>query len=94
MNDILEALQERLAGLTWRVVGGMTYAQTLGVLGLLLVNYTKAEVDFVGLVELGRHAHDLGEGFFGVLKRAIAVVQDADAIPKLWLLEKDQEQLA
>jgi hypothetical protein len=36
-----------------------TYVQTLIELLLLLVYYTKSEVDLIGLLERGLHAHDL-----------------------------------
>jgi hypothetical protein len=36
-----------------------TYVQTLIELLLLLVYYTQAEVDLIGLLERGLHAHDL-----------------------------------
>ena len=51
-----------------------TYVQTLVELLLLLVYYTQAEVDLVCLLEVGLHAHDLGEGLLRVLERAVAVV--------------------
>jgi len=60
--------------------------QALVELLLLLVDYAKAEVDFVGFFEARLHAHDLREGFFGVLKRPIAVVEDTNAVPELWFL--------
>ena len=63
-----------------------TYVQTLVELLLLLVYYTQAEVDFVCLLEVGLHAHNLGESLFGVLKGAIAVVQNTNAVPKFGFL--------
>jgi hypothetical protein len=54
---------------------------------LLLVNYTEPEVDFVGLFEVRLHAHDLREGLFGMLKRSIAIVENANAIPKFRFLD-------
>lgn len=65
---------------------GATYLQTLLELLLLLVYYTKAEVYLVGFFEARVHAHDLGEGFFGVLERAIAIVENTDTIPELGFL--------
>lgn len=53
---------------------------------LLLVDYTEAEVNFIGLFKVGLHAHHLRKSFLGMLKRSIAVVQDADTVPKLRLL--------
>lgn len=62
------------------------YLQTLLELLLLLVYYPKAEVDLVGFLEARVHAHNLGKGFFGVLKRAIAIVEDTYSIPELGFL--------
>lgn len=63
-----------------------SYLQTLLELLLLLVYYTEAEVDLVGFLKSRIHAHDLGKGFFGVLERAIAIVEDTDTIPELGFL--------
>ena len=67
-------------------VGRPTYLQALLKLLLLLVYYAEAEVNLVGFLKARVHAHDLGEGFFGVFERAIAIVKDADAIPELGFL--------
>lgn len=64
-----------------------TYFQALCVLLLLLVNYTKTEVDLIGLVEVWLHKHDLGKGFFGVFERAVSVVEDTDPIPEFRFLK-------
>ena len=64
------------------------YFKTLLVFLLLLVNYTKAKVDFVGLLEVGLHAHDLGKRFFGMLQRAIAIIKNSTTVPKFWFLVK------
>ena len=61
---------------------GFTYLKTLVELGLLLVNYTKTEVNFVCFLEIGLDLHDLGEGLLGVVVAAISVVQDTDSVPK------------
>jgi hypothetical protein len=53
---------------------------------LLFVYYAKAEVDLVGLFEVGLHAHDLGKGLLGMLKRSITVVENANAVPEFGLL--------
>jgi len=65
-----------------------TYIQTLVELLLLLVYYAEAKVDLVCLLEVGLHAHDLRESLFGMLQRAITIVQDANAVPQLRLLCK------
>lgn len=70
----------------------MTYVKTLLELGLLFVDYTQAKIDFVRLVESRGHAHHLGEGLFGVIERTVAVVEDADTVPKLGLLYTIQSQ--
>lgn len=62
------------------------YLQTLLVLLLLLVNYSKSEVYLVCLFEVRFHSHHLRECFFGMLEGAIAVVENADSVPKFWLL--------
>lgn len=66
----------------------MSHLKTLCIFGLLLVNYTKTEVDLIGLVEVRRHAHHLRESFFCMVQRAISIVEDADAIPQFRLLHK------
>jgi hypothetical protein len=63
-----------------------TYVQTLIKLLLLLVDYAKAEVNLVGLLKSGLHTHDLREGLFGMLQRAIAIIKYTNAVPKLGLL--------
>lgn len=64
----------------------MTYLQTLAKLLLLLVYNAQAEIDLIGLLEIGSHAHDLGEGFFGVIERAITIVEDTDTVPQFGFL--------
>lgn len=62
------------------------YLKALLVLLLLLVNYTEAKVDLVGLFEIRLHAHDLRKRFFGMLQRSIAIVKNSNAVPKFWFL--------
>ena len=69
---------------------GGTYLETLGILLLLLVYYSEAEVNLVGLFKIRLHLHYRREGLLGVLKRPVSVVQDADAVPELGLLRKGQ----
>jgi hypothetical protein len=64
--------------------------KTLLILLLLFVDYTEPKVDFVGLFEIGLHAHDLRKSFLGMLKRPISIIQDANAIPKFWFLRVSQ----
>lgn len=45
-----------------------TYLKTLLVLLLLLVNYTKPEVNLIRLFEIWLHAHNLRERFFGMFE--------------------------
>lgn len=54
---------------------------------LLLIDYSESEVDLIGLFEIWLHPHDLGECLLGVLKRAISIIQDANAVPQLGLLD-------
>jgi hypothetical protein len=56
------------------------------VLLLLLVDYTQSEINFIGLLEVWLHAHDLRERFLGMLERTVAIIEYADAIPKFGLL--------
>lgn len=57
------------------------YLQTLRILLLLLVNDAEPKVDLVGFLEVRLHVHHLREGFLGMFERAIAVVENANAIP-------------
>ena len=66
------------------------YLERLVVLLLLLVNYAEAEINFMGLVKVRLHLHDLGEGLLSMLKGAVSVVQDADTVPKSRLLCVEQ----
>lgn len=66
----------------------VTYLKTLTKLLLLLVYDSQSEIDLVRLVEVGLHLHDLRECLLSMLKRPIAVVQDADAVPKTRLLRR------
>jgi hypothetical protein len=52
----------------------ITYLQTLIELLLLLVYYSQAEINLVGLLEFRSHAHHLREGFFCVIQRSIAII--------------------
>ena len=60
--------------------------QAGGELVLLLVDDAEAEVDFVGLVEVGSDLDDAGESLLGVLEAAVSVVEDTDAVPELRIL--------
>jgi len=64
------------------------YFQALLKLLLLLVDDAKSEVNLIGLFKVWLHAHDLREGLFGVLQGAIAVVQNANAIPEFGFLQR------
>jgi hypothetical protein len=64
-----------------------TYVQTLIELLLLLVNYAKTEVYLVSFFKIRLHAHDLRKGLFGMLERAIAIVEDTNTVPELGFLE-------
>lgn len=64
----------------------LTYLQTGRELLLLLVNDAETEIDLVGLLKARLHAHHLRKRLFGVLERAVAIVQNADTIPELGLL--------
>jgi hypothetical protein len=64
----------------------LAYLQALLELLLLLVDYTESEVDFICLLEVRLHSHDLGKCFLGMVERSITVVQDSYSVPKLGLL--------
>ena len=53
----------------------------------MLVDNAESEVDLICLLKVRLHAHDLGEGFFGVLQRPIPVVENAYAVPQFGFLE-------
>lgn len=55
-------------------LNGKTYLQTLAKLLLLLVNDTEAEIDLIGLLEFGGHAHNLRESLLGVIERPVAII--------------------
>lgn len=70
----------------------VTYIETLRKLLLLLVNYSEAEINLVGLFEFRCHTHDLGERLLRMIKRAIAIVQNTNAVPQLRLLSTGQHR--
>lgn len=51
-----------------RNANGTAHLKTLLKLLLLLVDYAEAEVDFVCLLKVRLHSHDLRESLFRVLK--------------------------
>jgi len=72
---------------TRRVVDDVFEAlQTLAELLLLFVDDSETEINLVGLFKFGSHAHDLRESFLGMVEGAIAIIQDADAVPQLRFL--------
>lgn len=64
----------------------VAYVETLVELLLLFVNYAKTEIDLVGLFEVWLHAHDLRESLFSMFERSVAIVEDANPVPKLGFL--------
>lgn len=72
------------------------YLKTLGIFRLLFVYYSEAKVNLVCLFKVGLDLHNLGEGFLGIVVAAIAVVEDANAVPEhgvLGIAEIDQSLL-
>lgn len=59
----------------------VTNLQALLVLLLLLVDDSQAEVDFIGLLKVWSHAHNLSESLLRMVQRTIAVIKDTNAIP-------------
>jgi len=66
---------------------GSAYLKTLLIFGLLFVYYSQTEVDLIRLVEFWCHAHDLRERFFGMIQRAITIIQYANTVPQLGFLQ-------
>lgn len=64
----------------------MAHIEALVILHLLLVDDAESKVDLICLVKARSHAHDLGKGFFGMVQRSVAIVEDANAVPQLRLL--------
>lgn len=90
-HDVFEALS---AGQHHEMrIKSIAYLQTLTEFLLLFVDDAKSEVDLVGLFEIRLHPHNLREGFFGMLKRSIAIVEYANAIPQLGLLFQQSQPM-
>ena len=85
-HNISEALSGRSAVLP-KICAHIAYLQALLVFRLLFVDYAESEIDFVGFLEVGLHAHDLGKCLFCVFQGAISIVQDTNAIPQLGFLQ-------
>ena len=72
---------------TARIEGKLEiYLQTLVVFLLLLIYYSETKVNLIRLLEVWLHVHDLREGLFGMFKRAVAVIQDANSVPQFGFL--------
>jgi hypothetical protein len=56
------------------------------VLELLLVDDPQSKVNFIGLVEIRVHIHDLRKRFLGILQGSISIVQDAYPVPQFRVL--------
>jgi hypothetical protein len=79
----------RMSEWTWRIAKDVVEAiQRLLELALLFVDYPKTEKNLVLFVkfQIFAHAEDRGECLFGMVEGAISVVENADSIPKLWVL--------
>jgi hypothetical protein len=63
-----------------------TNLKTLLKFLLLFVNYSKSEINFVGFFEVWLHPHDLRKCLLCVLKRAVSVIEDANAVPQFGFL--------
>ena len=61
----------------------MTNTKALFVLAELLVDVAKTKVDLVGFLEARTVLEGACEGVFGDVVGATAIIQDADAIPKV-----------
>jgi hypothetical protein len=65
-----------------------TYLQALLKFLLLLVYYTQPEIDLIRLFKVGLHPHHLTKSLFGVLERAISIIQDPNSVPEFRLLRQ------
>lgn len=80
LNNIFEALYDESA--TARSEEKLViYLQTLVVFLLLFIYYSETKVNFIRLLEVWLHVHDLREGLFGMFKRAVTVIQYANSVP-------------
>jgi len=52
----------------------------------LLVDNAQAEINFVGLLKVGLHLHNLGKCFLGVFQRSPTVIEDTNSVPKFGFL--------
>lgn len=82
-DNVFEALN--VSKLATSLVAGK-YLQRLVELVLLLVDNAQSEVDLIGFLKVGCHAHDLGKGLFRVVQGTISVIQDADSVPEFGFL--------
>ena len=90
LKHYAEALERRattLGCMSW------LYLQARAVLLLLLVYYPEAEVDLVRLLEVRLHLHDLRESLLRVVVGSESIVEDANAVPKFWFLERRLDSL-
>jgi hypothetical protein len=65
-NYVSETLQESQTGVT-SISLKVAYLETLLIFLLLLVDYSQTEINFVRLLKIWLHTHDLRECFFGML---------------------------
>lgn len=70
------------SGFIWLRQQETTYLERLIVFLLLFVDDAKTEINLVCLIKVRLHFHDLRERVFGMVQRAIAVVEDANAVPQ------------
>lgn len=81
IHDVFETLYPTRQQAVENFYRLVTHLQTLVVLLLLLVDDSQAEIDFIGLLKVWSHAHNLGESFLRMVQRTVAVIKDTNAIP-------------
>ena len=65
-----------------KICSDRQYLKTLGELGLLLIYYTESEIDLIRLFEVGLDLHHLREGFLGVIKATIPIIENTNPVPQ------------
>jgi len=79
---------------TWRVAKNAIEAgQRVIILALLFVDDAESKENLVSFIEIFVHPQDGGESLLGVIQRTIAVIKDADAIPKLGVFFRIWEEV-
>ena len=57
------------------------------VFALLLIDNSETKVDFIALLEFWVHFQNRSEGFFSMLKGTVSVIENANSIPQVGVLQ-------